>query len=97
MLVAMKSGGRRTVGGWSASLLVGSNSRGSDGAVCVGRGRRRSQRLGVDGRILARAGVGFGGGSRLGLGRLWLRLAVGDRNCTEWAAARSVAMVRNAR
>lgn len=90
----MKSGRRRTVRARSASLLVGSNSRGGDGAVCVGRGRRCGQRLGVDGRILARARVGFGGGSGLGLGRLCLRLGVGERNGSEWAAARSMADCR---
>ena len=60
----------------------------------MGRGRRCSQRLGVDGRILARAGVGFGSGSRLGLGRLCLRLGVGERNGPERAAARSMADCR---
>ena len=57
----------------------------------MGRGRRRSQRLGVDHRILTGAGVGVSGRGRLGLGRLCLRLAVGKRNCAKWAAARGVA------
>ena len=57
----------------------------------MGRGRRRSQRLGLDRRILTRARVGVSGGSGLGLGRLCLRLVVGERYGTKWAAARSMA------
>ena len=91
MLVAMESGQRRTVGGWSASLLVGSNCGGGDGSACVGSSGRGSNRLGVNSRVLVRARVGFGGRGCVGLGRLCLRLVVGERNGTEWAAARSMA------
>ena len=57
----------------------------------MGGSGRRSQRLGVDGGILTRARGGFGGRGRLSLGRLCLRLVVGERNGTERAAARSMA------
>jgi len=57
----------------------------------VGGSGRGRQRLGVDGRILARARVGFSGSGCVGLGGLRLRLGVGERNSTEWAAARSMA------
>jgi len=87
----MKSGRQRTVGRRSASLLVGSNSGGGNGSGGVGRSRRRRQRLGIDGRVLARARSGFGGRSGVSLGRLCLRLGVGERNGTEWATARSMA------